>query len=78
MKVTVMEGDLPIDTSDCGTCVFPSQKLLSLQDYKLHITLDSDLIKCLILLGSPCYVNFRLFYLPNCRQFFIRLSCYLS
>ena len=22
VKVTVMEGDLPINTNDCGTCVF--------------------------------------------------------
>ncbi|XP_020602955.1 uncharacterized protein LOC110041976 [Orbicella faveolata] len=29
VKATVMEGDLPINTNDCGTCVFSSKTTLS-------------------------------------------------
>ena len=25
VKATVMEGNLPVDTNDCGTCIFPSE-----------------------------------------------------
>ena len=45
VKVTVMEGDLPINANDCGTCVFP-QKILTF-------------FTRLLLLGSPCYTIFR-------------------
>ena len=41
VKVTLMEGDLPINANDCGTCVFP-QKILTF-------------FTRLLLLGSPCY-----------------------
>ena len=42
VKATVMEGDLPINTNDCGTCVFPS-KNNSLNKIKIHNTSASDL-----------------------------------
>ena len=32
VKTTVMEGNLPLNTNACGTCVFSLEKQLSLQD----------------------------------------------